>query len=109
MNMKKFLWRFCLTASVLFLTMTASAWAAEPAHWQETNTLKSWLAQNRKRLATYLVCLIMKKETLMVPLRPIAEALGYSVAWCAETGEVTVEDAYTQKSSAAAGNENDCF
>ncbi len=45
----------------------------------------------------------------MVPLRPIAEALGYSVAWCAETGEVTVEDAYTQKSSAAAGNENDCF
>lgn len=35
-------------------------------------------------------------ETLMVPLRAVAEALGYAVGWDAETGTITVDDEYIQ-------------
>lgn len=35
-------------------------------------------------------------ETLMVPLRAVAEALGYTVGWDAETGAITVDDDYIQ-------------
>ena len=35
-------------------------------------------------------------ETLMVPLRLIAEALGYSVGWDTETREISVDDNYIQ-------------
>ena len=35
-------------------------------------------------------------DTLMVPLRRISEALGYSVGWNEETGEITVDDEYIQ-------------
>lgn len=36
-------------------------------------------------------------DVAMVPLRAVGEALGYSVGWDGEKGEVYVEDAYTQK------------
>lgn len=38
-------------------------------------------------------------DTLMVPLRKISEALGYTVGWDAETGAITIEDANTQKAT----------
>ena len=36
-------------------------------------------------------------DMVMVPLRTVSEALGYSVGWDGEKGEAYVEDAYTQK------------
>ena len=42
-------------------------------------------------------------ETLMVPLRLIAEALGYRVDWDAATGAITVDDDYIQKATLYSG------
>ena len=109
MNMKKFLWRFCLTASVLFLIITASAWAADPVYWQETDTFEILVGTEQEALGDLSCMPYYEKKTLMVPLRPIAEALGYSVAWCAETGKVTVEDAYTQKAVLRQGTKTIVF
>lgn len=47
--------------------------------------------------------------TIMVPLRRIAEALGYQVGWDPETGAVTVEDAYIQKAILFDGTEQLVF
>lgn len=38
-------------------------------------------------------------DTVMVPLRKIAEALGYTVNWNAQTGAVTIDDDYIQKAT----------
>lgn len=38
-------------------------------------------------------------EAFMVPLRLIAEALGYHASWDAETGTITVDDDYIQKAT----------
>ena len=38
-------------------------------------------------------------DALMVPLRLIAEALGYQVGWDAKTGAVTVDDGYIQEAT----------
>ena len=38
-------------------------------------------------------------DVLMVPLRLIAEALGYQVGWDARTGAITVDDNYIQKAT----------
>lgn len=38
-------------------------------------------------------------ETVMVPLRRIGEALGYSVDWDASTCAITIEDTYIQKAT----------
>ena len=44
------------------------------------------------------------ENTLMVPLRKISEALGYTVGWDAQTGAITVEDSYTQKATLFGGS-----
>jgi hypothetical protein len=38
-------------------------------------------------------------DSIMVPLRKIGEALGYTVGWDAESGAITMEDNYIQKST----------
>ena len=38
-------------------------------------------------------------DTIMVPLRKIGEALGYTVSWDPETGEITIDDDYIQKAT----------
>lgn len=38
-------------------------------------------------------------DTVMVPLRLIAEALGYQVGWNGKTGAITVDDDYIQKAT----------
>lgn len=38
-------------------------------------------------------------DVLMVPLRRIAEALGYRVSWDGKTGAITVDDDYIQKAT----------
>lgn len=45
----------------------------------------------------------------MVPLRKIAEALGYQVGWDSETGAITVEDTYVQKATLLNGTEKVVF
>ena len=45
----------------------------------------------------------------MVPLRKIAEALGYQVGWDPETGAITVEDTYVQKATLFDGTEKVIF
>lgn len=47
--------------------------------------------------------------TIMVPLRKIAEALGYQVGWDPETGAITVEDTYVQKATLFHGTERVVF
>lgn len=42
-------------------------------------------------------------KSLMVPLRLIAEALGYKVIWNSETHEITVDDEYIQSASLFSG------
>lgn len=41
----------------------------------------------------------LEGDTLMVPLRKIGEALGYTVGWDAETGAITLDDEYIQKAT----------
>ncbi len=48
-------------------------------------------------------------NSVMVPLRRTAEALGYQVSWDAETGAITVEDAYVQKATLWDGTERVVF
>ncbi len=107
--MKKFLAGLFLTVSVLFVTVTASAWAAEPAHRQEMGDFEILVGTEREALSDLSAKPYYKNETLMVPLCPIAEALGYSVVWQAETGQVTVEDAYTQKATLQPGTKTVAF
>lgn len=38
-------------------------------------------------------------DTIMVPLRKIGEALGYTVGWDAESGAITLDDNYIQKAT----------
>ena len=38
-------------------------------------------------------------DTVMVPLRKIGEALGYTVGWNSATGEITIDDNYIQKAT----------
>ena len=42
-------------------------------------------------------------DVRMVPLRLIAEALGYRVGWDAQTGAITVDDDYIQKATLYSG------
>ncbi len=42
--------------------------------------------------------------TLMVPLRAVAEALGYAVGWDAATGTITVDDEYIQYAALHGGS-----
>ena len=44
-----------------------------------------------------------ESDVLMVPLRLIAEALGYRVGWDAQTGAITVDDDYIQKATLYSG------
>lgn len=41
----------------------------------------------------------LEGDTLMVPLRKIGEALGYTVGWDAETEAITLDDEYIQKAT----------
>ena len=50
-----------------------------------------------------------EENTIMVPLRKIAEALGYQVGWDFETGAITVEDTYVQKATLLNGTERVVF
>lgn len=50
-----------------------------------------------------------EENTLMVPLRAVSEALGYTVGWDAETGAITVEDEYIQKATLHNGSNEVTF
>lgn len=88
--MKKFLAVILTLSTALSLSVAAFA-AEEPAAY----TLV--LSGQHLDLGDLPMAPYMEGDTVMVPLRKIAEALGYSVGWDAETGSITVEDAYTQK------------
>lgn len=46
----------------------------------------------------------IQNETVMVPLRLIAEALSYGIGYDAETREITVEDTYVQRARLTNGS-----
>ena len=60
--------------------------------------LKTVLRVSEKELDTSMLpkAPYAENNTYMVPLRLVAEALGYTVTWDEKSGAVTVEDAYTQ-------------
>lgn len=88
--MKKF-FAFLLALSVVFSLSAAAFAAEEPAAY--TLVLSGQTLDLRELPAAPYA----EGDTVMVPLRKVAEALGYSVGWDAKTGAITVEDAYTQK------------
>ena len=48
-------------------------------------------------------------NTLMIPLRAVAEALGYKVGWNSETGAITVDDEYIQSATLYDGSTKAIF
>ncbi len=45
----------------------------------------------------------------MIPLRAVAEALGYKVSWDSETGDITVDDDYIQAVTLRGGSDEAVF
>ena len=88
--MKKF-FAFILALSVV-LSLSVTAFAAEEPSGYTVVLSGQALDLRELPMAPYA-----QGDTVMVPLRKVAEALGYSVGWDAKTGTITVEDAYTQK------------
>ena len=55
-------------------------------------------------LQDLLVAPYREGDTVMVPLRAVSEALGYTVGWDPETRAITVDDEYIQKATLCAGS-----
>lgn len=93
--MKK-IFAIILTLSTV-LSLSVPALAAESPQENEDVFYTIVLSGQTLDLHDLSTAPYMAGNTVMVPLRKIAEALGYNVGWNAETGEITVEDTYTQK------------
>lgn len=101
--MKKFL--SAALAVIMFIFVNIPAFAAEP------DTKPYTIIVNEQTLdLSGLPCAPYREgETVMVPLRKIGEALGYKVDWDAQTGAITVDDAYIQKATLYNGSAKAVF
>ena len=83
-----------LAAAILCLCAAAPAAAqAKPAVSQLVVNGQT-LDCGRLPLAPYT-----EAGTVMVPLRLVGEALGYTVGWDAKTGAITIDDCYIQRAT----------
>lgn len=97
--MKKFLACMLALAALLSLGLSASASEAD----REETACTIFVSGRPLDLQGLPVPAYREGETVMVPLRRIAEALGYEVGWDAGTGAITVDDCYIQRATLFAG------
>lgn len=105
--MKKFMAGILVAVTLIFLNIPALATEADMAEAASAYTII--VEEQAIDLSDLPRAPYKKENTIMVPLRKIAEALGYRVGWDAETGAVTVEDAYVQKATLFHGTEKVVF
>ena len=86
-----------LALSLASLPALAEAEAAEAV--EETKSFSLLVNGNELTLDDLPAEPYIEGETVMVPLRKIAEALGYNVTWDCDTQSVTVDDDSIQKAT----------
>lgn len=101
--MKKFL--SAALAVIMFISVNIPAFAAEP----DTQPYKIIVNEQTLDLSGLPCAPYREGETVMVPLRKIGEALGYKVGWDAQTGAITIDDAYIQKATLYNGSAKAVF
>lgn len=103
--MKQFL--IFLLISIFSMTLPLGAAQAKPS--QEASSFTIVVGTEALDLDGLPCAPYYEGDTLMVPLELIAKALGYQVERDAETGAVTVEDAYVQRAILLDGSETVVF
>ena len=87
------------------LALMLSVFAAEKTSEKaQTYTIRVGLEQNELDLSNLPRQPYLEGDTLMVPLAPIADALGYLVTVDTTTGTATVDDDYIQKATLRDGS-----
>lgn len=105
--MKKF-WTGIL-AAITLISLSVPASAAKVDTPEVTPTYTIIAGEQTLDLSDLPQVPYKEGNTIMVPLRKVAEALGYQVGWDAETGAITVEDTYVQKATLFNGTEQVVF
>lgn len=95
--MKKFISALLSVCCLFALTLPALADEAPPN--EKPYTIQIGLEKTEPDLSALPCRPYYEDGVLMVPLRLIAEGLGYRVGWDAETGAITVDDDYIQKAT----------
>ena len=95
--MKKFISALLSVCCLFALALPALADEAPPD--EKSYTIQIGLEKTEPDLSTLPRRPYYEDGVLMVPLRLIAEGLGYRVGWDAETGAITVDDDYIQKAT----------
>ena len=101
--MKKFL--SAVLAAITFVSISVPALAAEA----EVQPYTIIVSEQTVDLSDLPRAPYREGETVMVPLRKIGEALGYTVDWDAQTGAITIDDEYIQKATLYNGLEKAVF
>lgn len=105
--MKKFLTG--ILAAITLISLSIPALAAEMDTAEPALTYTVIVGEQTIDLSDLPRVPYKEGNTIMVPLRKIAEALGYQVGWDSETGAITVEDTYVQKATLLDGTEKVVF
>ena len=105
--MKKFL--AGILAAITLISLSIPALAAEMDTAEPASTYTVIVGEQTIDLSDLPRVPYKEGNTIMVPLRKIAEALGYQVGWDSETGAITVEDTYVQKATLLDGTEKVVF
>lgn len=87
-----------LSITIVF-SLGTSVFAAETS-WKDGNAVYAIVVNDQVLdLDDLPIVPYHEGDTIMVPLRKIGEALGYTVGWDAESGVITIEDNYIQKAT----------
>lgn len=105
--MKKFL--AGILAAISLISMKIPAYAAEVNTPEAAPAYTILVGEQPLDLRDLPYAPYKEGSTVMVPLRKIAEALGYQVSWDSDTGAITVEDTYVQKATLFDGTEKVVF
>ena len=87
-----------LTIAAVF-SFGISAFAAETSREDEKTVYSIVVREQEIDLSDLPIVPYREGDTVMVPLRKIGEALGYTVGWDVESGAITMEDNYIQKAT----------
>lgn len=101
--------QFLIFLVISIFSMTFPVGAAKTNSSQEASSFTIVVGTETLDLGDLPCAPYYEGDTLMVPLEQIAKALGYQVEWNAETGAITVEDAYIQRAILLDGSETVVF
>ena len=87
-----------LSIAIVF-SLGTSVFAAETSQTDESEVYAIVVNEQILNLDDLPIAPYREGDTIMVPLRKIGEALGYTVGWDAESGAITMEDNYIQKAT----------